>query len=62
LTSRDPLAEYVLTPCEDPDVPGVPIGYPFQLDDGQLEKALNDMLGAKANWPVSTTSLHCCPS
>jgi hypothetical protein len=31
-------------------VPGVPIGYPFQLDDGQLDKAINDML-EKANWP-----------
>ena len=31
-------------------MPGVPIGYPFQLDDGQLDKAINDMLD-KANWP-----------
>jgi hypothetical protein len=28
----------------------VPIGYPFQLDDGQLEQAIDDMLD-KSNWP-----------
>ena len=32
-------------------MPAVPIGYPFQLDDGQLEKAINEMLDDKANWP-----------
>ena len=31
-------------------MPAVPIGYPFQLDGGQLAKAIDDMLD-KANWP-----------
>jgi hypothetical protein len=31
-------------------VRGVPIGYPFQLDDGDLDAAIADMLDP-ANWP-----------
>ena len=41
---------YDLGSCEDSDMPAVPIGYPFQLDGGQLAKAIDDMLD-KANWP-----------
>jgi hypothetical protein len=31
-------------------VPGVPIGFPFKLDDEQLDLAIADML-EPANWP-----------
>ena len=31
-------------------VPGVPIGFPFELDDGQLDQAIAEML-QPANWP-----------
>ena len=31
-------------------VPGVPIGFPFKLDDGQLDQAIAEML-EPANWP-----------
>jgi hypothetical protein len=31
-------------------VPGVPIGFPFELDNDQLDRAITDML-EPANWP-----------
>ena len=31
-------------------VPGVPIGFPFKLDDEQLDQAIAEML-QPANWP-----------
>jgi hypothetical protein len=31
-------------------VPGVPIGFPFELEDEQLDRAIADML-EPANWP-----------
>ena len=31
-------------------MPGVPIGFPFKLDDEQLDRAIADML-EPANWP-----------
>ena len=33
-----------------PGVPGVPIGFPFELDNRQLDQAIADMLHP-GNWP-----------
>lgn len=39
-----------MSPCENPDVSGVPVGFPFKLDDEDLDKTIADML-EPTNWP-----------
>ena len=36
--------------CKDPGVTQVPVGFPFKLDDEQLERAISEML-ERDNWP-----------
>jgi hypothetical protein len=38
------------TACEDSGVTQVPVGFPFKLDDDELERAISEML-ERDNWP-----------
>jgi hypothetical protein len=40
---------------ENPGVPAVPIGFPFNLDDEHFDTAITEMV-EPSNWPGLTTS------